>query len=95
MELFESLLRHTDHITGLATASPAIEAVSDAFKPLYEATVLLEGTKYPKIQVAFPNIHYCMHELQRIIGGVHVFRNDISEVGPSMYTKCLCSALLW
>ena len=93
MELFESLLRHTDHITGLAPAFPAIEAVCDAFKRLYEATVLFEGTKYPTIHMAFPNIHYCMGELQRIIGGGHVFRNDIYEVESSMYTKRLCSAL--
>ncbi len=94
IECFEYLLRHTDYITGVLTAFPAFEAIFDAYKPLFEATVLFEGAEYPTVYMVLPNLHHFMVELQRISDGGLVVRDDLSEVDPSMYTKRFCATIL-
>ena len=80
--MFESLLKHANHITVLESSFPALEAIFDAFKPLYEAAVLFEGTNYPKIHMELPNLYYCVKKLHRIADERLVHRSRYNEVAP-------------
>jgi len=86
---FESILQLTEN----GVSFPTIEAIVDAFKPLYNGTVLFQTSNEPKLHEVLPNLQYMLKELSRIEHGDFVEREENLRVRPSIYSMRLCGAL--
>jgi len=86
---FESLLKDPADDTSF----PAIEAIIDAFKPVFAATVEFQSSTYPTLQAVLPSLQYCYDELSKIERGELVSRPNNRVVKPSEYSMLLSKVM--
>lgn len=86
---FESI--HTEN--GAGVEYPTIEAIIDAFKPVYDATIEFQTSTEPMLHKVLPAIQHIMSELSNIEHGLSVVRDDGRVIRPSLYSMRLCSKM--
>lgn len=86
---FESIEKSTPPTTGY----PTIEALVDAMKPVYEATVMFETAHEPTLHKVLPALQHCIAELSRIEVGGTVSRDNGQEARPSLYSMRMCGVM--
>jgi len=87
IELYNSLVTNQDG------EFVAILAITDAFKPIYDATVEFGVAHQPCLHKVLPALQYCRDELSKIERGECVIRNGNISVRPSPYSTRLCSEM--
>jgi len=71
----------------------AILAITDAFKPVYDATVEFGMAHQPCLHKVLPALQYCRDELSKIERGECVLRSNNRSVRPSVYSMRLCAEM--
>jgi len=71
----------------------AILAITDAFKPIYDATVEFGTAHQPCLHKVLPTLQYFRDELSKIERGEQVLRSNNCAVSPSPYSMRLCAAM--
>lgn len=92
--VLESIMKESNEETGIITGYPAVEALVDALKPVYEAVVLFQTCNKPALHKVLPNLQYCIEELSKIERGEVVFRDENRLMQPSLYSKGFCSVMV-
>jgi len=72
---------------------PTIEAIVDAFRPVYDATVDFQKSNEPMLHKILPAIQHITTELSKIEHGLSVRRDDNCVHRPSLYSMRLSGAM--
>ncbi len=85
-DCYEFIKKITQHQNPAIVRYPALEAIINAFRPLYEGTVKFQTVKEPTLHKVMPNIQHCITELSRIEHGEEIIREGDTMVRPSLYS---------
>lgn len=86
---FESIQSSTEN----GVSYPTIEAIVDAFRPVYDATVSFETSNVPMLHQVLPHLQDIIMELSRIERGGLVERDENQRITPSLYSMRLAGAM--
>jgi len=86
---FESIHKTTEN----GVSYPTIEAIVDAFRPVYNAAIAFQTSNVPKLHEVLPHLQDMLCELSRIERGDLVERDDNQRVRPSVYSMRLASVM--
>ena len=87
---FESLEKASQPSSGSIASFPCIDAIVDAFGPLYDAVVEFQSSTEPTIHKILPSLQYMKRELSRIELGGSVLRDGEVVSQPSIYSMRFC-----
>lgn len=72
--------------SGRDTSFPALEAIVDAFKPVYDAVLEFQASHERLLHIVLPSIQFCKSQLSRIELGDSVIRENGTVQRPSIYS---------
>ncbi len=76
-------------MNGVTSTYPTIEAIIDALKPVYDATMEFQSSNIPMIHQFLPVLQHMISELSRIECGGIVKKNENGHCIPSLYSMHL------
>ena len=85
-DCYESIEKVAQHQNPSIVRYPALEAIIDAFRSLYEETVEFRTVQEPTLHKVMPNLQQCVMEMSRIEHGEVVIREGDTMVRPSLYS---------
>lgn len=72
---------------------PTIEALVDALRPVYEATIMFQAANVATLHKEMPTLQHCMTELSSVEIGGSVLRENNQSVRPTLFSTRLCGVM--